>query len=78
VRALKAQVRGGRLVLDEPTNLPEGEEVEVYVPDAVDFSPEKRARLLKELDESQDEYERGEHDDAFEASAAHSARRPSS
>ncbi len=29
MRALKAHVRGGRLVLDEPTDLPNGEVVEV-------------------------------------------------
>jgi hypothetical protein len=66
MRALKAQVRGGRFVVDEPANLPEGTEVEVYVPDAVEFSAEERAQLAKELDESQSEYERGEGDDAFE------------
>ncbi len=65
MRALKAHVKAGRLVLDEPTDLPEGEEVEVYVPDGEEFTPEERARLVKELDEAQDEYERGEHDDAF-------------
>jgi hypothetical protein len=66
MRALKAQVRGGRFVVEEPANLPEGTEVEVYVPDGEEFSPDERARLVKELGESQDEYERGEHDDAFE------------
>jgi hypothetical protein len=29
MRVLKARVRGGRLVLDEPTELPEGTEVEL-------------------------------------------------
>ncbi|HET9555402.1 MAG TPA: hypothetical protein VFP50_20725 [Anaeromyxobacteraceae bacterium] len=29
MRALKAHVRGGRIVLDEPTELPEGEDVEL-------------------------------------------------
>lgn len=66
MRALKAHVKAGRLVLDEPTDLPEGEEVEVYVPDGEEFSPEERARLLTDLGESQDEYERGDHQDAFE------------
>jgi hypothetical protein len=66
MRALKAHVKAGRLLLDEPTDLPEGEEVEVYVPDGEEFSPEERALLVKELDESQDEYERGDHQDAFE------------
>jgi hypothetical protein len=65
MRALKAHVKAGRLVLDEPTDLPEGE-VEVYVPDGEEFTPEERALLVKELDASQDEYERGDHQDAFE------------
>ena len=66
MRALKARVKAGRLVLDEPTDLPEGEEVEVYVPEGEEFTPEERALLVKELDESQNEYERGDHQDAFE------------
>ncbi len=33
MRALKARVKGGRLVLDEPTNLPEGAEVRVALVD---------------------------------------------
>lgn len=33
---LKAQVRGGRLVLDEPTELPEGSEVELVLVDEGD------------------------------------------
>jgi anti-sigma factor RsiW len=48
---LKAQVRGGRLVLDEPTDLPEGTEVElVTVDDGLD--PEERARLDAALERS--------------------------
>lgn len=54
------------MVLDEPTNLPEGTEVELTVVEDDDFDPEERARLLKALDESQAEYERGDHMDAFE------------
>lgn len=45
MRALKAQVRGGRLVLDEPTELPEGTEVELMAVEELDFEPEERARL---------------------------------
>jgi len=45
MRALKAHVRGGRLVLDEPTDLPEGTEVELTVVEDDDFGPEERARL---------------------------------
>ena len=58
MRALKAQVRGGRLVLDEPTDLPEGEEVELVPLDEVLASGgdyldhEERERLHESLRES--------------------------
>jgi hypothetical protein len=51
---LRARVRNGRLVLDEPTDLPEGEEVELVRVDADDddmeddLSEDER----KQLDES--------------------------
>ena len=51
MRALKAHVRGGRLVLDEPTDLPEGSEVELVTADD-DFDPEERARLDTALERS--------------------------
>ena len=66
MRALKAHVKAGRLVLDEPTDLPEGEEVEVYVPDGGEFSPEERARLDAALDEGIAAARRGDHSDADE------------
>ena len=44
MKALKAHVKGGRLLLDEPTDLPEGAEVEL-APVEPDFDPEERARL---------------------------------
>lgn len=44
--SLRARVTGGRLVLDEPSSLPEGTEVElVPVDDIDDLDPEERARL---------------------------------
>lgn len=52
MRALKAHVRDGRLVLDEPTELPEGSEVELTVVDDDDFDPEERARLDAALERS--------------------------
>jgi hypothetical protein len=52
MRALKAHVRGGRLVLDEPTDLPEGTEVELTVVEDDDFTPEERARLDAALERS--------------------------
>jgi hypothetical protein len=53
MKALKARVRGGRLVLDEPTALPEGEEVELVPLDEVlagggDYLDEDDRRALHE------------------------------
>lgn len=50
MQALKARVRNGRLVLDEPTNLPEGCEVELIPADELD--DEERAELDRSLDEA--------------------------
>ncbi len=52
MRALKARVRGGRLLLDEPTDLPEGTEVELTAIEDSDFEPEDRARLDASLERS--------------------------
>lgn len=45
MRALKAHVRGGRLVLDEPTNLPEGAEVSVALVDGDELDDTDRVEL---------------------------------
>ncbi len=60
MRALKAHVRGGRLVLDEPTELPEGTEVELTVVDDDDFDPEERARLDAALERSVEQARSGQ------------------
>jgi hypothetical protein len=50
---LRARVRNGRLVLDEPTELPEGAEVELVPMDDIDdLDPAERARLHGFLAES--------------------------
>lgn len=51
MRALKAQVRGGRLVLDEPTRLPEGTEVELIALQD-ELAPEEQSRLDAALERS--------------------------
>jgi hypothetical protein len=44
--ALRARVKGGRLVLDEPSTLPEGTEVDLIPADDIDdLDPTERARL---------------------------------
>jgi hypothetical protein len=50
---VRARVKNGRLVLDEPTELPEGTEVELLAIDDVDeLDPEERAKLFGFLAES--------------------------
>jgi hypothetical protein len=67
---LKAQVRGGRLVLDEPTELPEGSEVElVLADDGDDLDDADRADLLESLDRGAAQLRAGRGIDADEALA---------
>jgi hypothetical protein len=81
MRALKAHVRGGRLVLDEPTRLPEGEVVELVPLDEVLASggdyldDEERERLHECLRESLRQMEAGETVDAATALAELRAHR---
>lgn len=50
--ALKARVRAGRLILDEPTTLPEGSEVSLFIDPIDDLDEDKRRELDAILDES--------------------------
>ena len=54
----KASVQRGRLVLDEPTDLPEGAEVELAVV-GDELDDEDRARLHAALDLADDELRAG-------------------
>jgi hypothetical protein len=63
VQALKARVQVGRLKLDEPTDLPEGAEVDVV---GDDLSPEERAELHVSLDRALEDSEAGRGMDAWE------------
>ena len=61
----KARVKDGRLILDEPTNLPDGAEVEVLLIDD-DLTTEERAELHASLDRALDDSEAGRGMDAWE------------
>ena len=51
---LKARVKSGRLVVDEPTDLPEGTEVELLALDPGDWlDDDDRAALHRALDDSE-------------------------
>jgi hypothetical protein len=53
MQALKARVVNGRLVLDEPTDLPEGEELTLQLADEGDSLDEaERAKLHAALEQS--------------------------
>ena len=73
--ALKAQVKNGRLVLDEPTDLPEGREVELVVLDDDEFEPEEKARLLQAIEDGIEDIEKGDYVDGMEFASELLAKR---
>ena len=70
----KVQVKNGRLVLDEPTDLPDGAEVEVLVIDD-EVTAEERTALHASLDRALDDSEAGRGMDAWEFLDRYRARR---
>lgn len=59
IKTLHATVRNGRLVMDEPTDLPEGVVVELIPSDGDALDEEERAALHADLDESWAQAEAG-------------------
>lgn len=80
MRALKAHVRGGRLVLDEPTDLPEGEDIELVPLDEVLASggdyldDEERKRLHASIERGLEDARAGRTVDAEQVIAKLRAR----
>jgi hypothetical protein len=67
VTILHARVKDGRLVIDEPTDLPEGAAVDLLVLDAEDsLSDEERDALRASIDRGLDQSDKGEVSDAAE------------
>jgi hypothetical protein len=66
--SLTAHVRNGRIVVDEPADLPEGTEVEVALVDGAsdDMPPAERAALLASIREGCAQADRGEGVEASE------------
>ncbi len=60
MRALKAHVKGGRLVLDEPTNLPDGAEVRVALVDDDELDDAERAKLHAAIEAAEAELDAGQ------------------
>jgi hypothetical protein len=59
MHALKAQVKNGRIVVDEPTDLPEGTVVHLIPTVEEEMAPEERAELKAALEESLEEMRAG-------------------
>jgi hypothetical protein len=64
VKAVKAHIRNGRIVLDEPVDLPEGVAVEVLFPEHDELTASDRADLDAALEASVAQFARGEFEDA--------------
>lgn len=64
VKAIKAHVHNGQIVLDEPVELPEGVAVEVLLPENDELTAEERVELEAALEESAAQFARGEFEDA--------------
>jgi hypothetical protein len=81
MQPLRAHVRHGRLILDEPTDLPEGKVVEVVLVDEVlsevgpELDAEDRERLHQSLRESVEQMKAGNTLDGAEALAELRAHR---
>jgi hypothetical protein len=59
MQTLKAHVRNGRLIMDEPTDIPEGSEIELVIADDEDNEKE-RERLHRALRKSWASARRGD------------------
>jgi hypothetical protein len=65
VNALKAHVENGRIIVDDPTDLPEGTVLQlVLAGDDMGFDAEERQKVLRAIDEGLAAARRGEHVDA--------------
>jgi hypothetical protein len=55
MQALKAHVRDGRIVVDDPTDLPEGAELELVVVGSDNLDEEERVALMSSIDRALDD-----------------------
>jgi len=69
MNALKAHVKNGRLILDEPTTLPEGAEVRLWVVEGDNLDAEDRAALHEAIREGFEDVKAGRTIDADEWAA---------
>ena len=65
MNALKARFVNGQIILEEPAEIAEGAALLVF-PVAGDMNDEERAELERALDEAEEDFERGDFEDAHE------------
>jgi len=63
VKAVRAHVLNGQIVLDDPIELPEGMAVEVVL-DPDELTAKERAEIEAAVDEGAEDFERGDFEDA--------------
>lgn len=64
MKAVRAHVLKGQIVLDDPIELPEGMAVEVLLADPAELTAEARAEIEAAIEEGADDFERGDFEDA--------------
>jgi len=57
---LRGRIERGRVVVDEPVDLPDGTEVEIAVAEGNEMTAEERAELDASIDRGMEQAERGE------------------
>jgi hypothetical protein len=60
VAILRGRIESGRVVVDEPVDLPDGTEVEIAVAETDDMTAEERAEIDASIDRGMDQAARGE------------------
>jgi hypothetical protein len=70
MNALRAHVETGRLIVDDPVDLPDGTVLHVIAMNDDEMGPEERAEFLRELDASCAEADAGQLIDAADVLAA--------
>ena len=63
---IKAHVENGRIVVDDPTDLPEGTVLRLVAVKDGEMSAEERAQLEQSIEEGYADFEKGDVVDAFE------------
>jgi hypothetical protein len=66
MHTVKAQVKNGRVTIDEPTDLPDGAEVTVLIIVGDELTPDERAALHSSLERALDDADAGRGVDALE------------